>query len=336
MAVWLAVICGSRTSEGQTLRRLYDDTLLARLNAIYTPNIRWNLDSLLVPLLRSDERVRLDGVRLVSPVRDAHADPFSYLSFVDAGVPTISLSTFSIKFFDDIGVASAWLESTGHSSETVIDYLGVLKYRRADSFSDGRYPRPFAVLGIPADAARAPVAGDVADKILKSAILFVVAHELGHLYYNHAASDGDIAEAQANEIAADSFAIDLFRRLGIAPLGVTYLFEVAVYLGPNRGDFSNDADWDTYLRTEATHPLSGTRLQQLGRALARSTESFLKYESDKPAARARVGAAARELDSLGRLFDDPELQRWHRLRGATIPLAELRPRQPGSPWVPRP
>ena len=326
-------LCIPDVGTGQNLRRLYDDSLLLRLQAIYTPNLRWNLESLLVTRLTGPERQRLAGVQLVTPLRDANADPLSYLSYRDPA-PTVSVSVFSIKFFDDLAVANSWLEAHGYSAETTIDYLGVLKYRRAADFAEGRYPRPFPTLGIPPDAARDPTGGEVADKILKSAIVFVVAHELGHL--NQAGGGAsDIAQAQANEAAADAFAIEMFRRIGLAPLGIVYLFQLPVYLGKNRGDFTSDDAWNNYQRSEATHPLSGARLQHLGRELQRSSDDFLKYESDSVAGRARIAMAAQELTKLGRLFDDPDLQRWHRLRGEQIPLAELRPRRPGNPWIPQ-
>jgi len=330
----LAATCLAETGGAQALRRLYDDSLLDRLQAIYKPNIEWNLDSLLVPLLTPAEQQRLAGVQLVVPLRDPRADPLSYFSYWLDSRPTVSLSVFSIRFFDDVAVAYSWLESNGHSSETILDYLGVLKYRPPTEFSGGRYPRMFASLGIPADAALDPVGGDVANKILKSAILFVVAHELGHLYYGHNGAPADVQQAQENEVAADAFAIALFRRLGIAPLGIVYLFEVPVYLGKNRGDFSSDDAWFTYQRTVATHPLSGARLRHLSRELQGATDDFLKYESDETAARARIAAAALQLDSLGTLFDDPDLQRFHRIRAERIPLAELQPGARGDSWVP--
>jgi hypothetical protein len=246
------------------------------------------------------------------------------------------MSILSIKFLDDLAVAHAWLESQGYSAETVPDYLGVLKYRREATFDAGRYPLPLEALGIPKDATRDTMTDGAAKKILSSAVLFALAHELGHLYYGHPSYDSTVTrrQAQANEVEADSFAIELFRRLGVAPVGIVYLFEVATYLGFNRGDFDSDEAWHSYLQSEATHPLTGTRLQRLSRQLRRSPDDFLKYETHFDVARSRVLMIGAQLDSLGRLFDDGDLQQWHRIRGARIPLRELKPRRPGMSWNP--
>lgn len=330
----LALLPGGALSQG--LGQFYDDSTLARLQQIYPANIQWNLDQVILPQLYPAERQRLEGVRLRFPLRDPRADPFSYYSSRRGEQATVSMSILSIKFLDDLAVAHAWLESKGYSAETVPDYLGVLKYRREAAFDSGRYPLPLEALGIPKDATRDAMTDDVATKIVKSAVVFTLAHELGHLHYGHPGYDSTVTrqQAQANEVEADSFAIEVFRRLGVAPAGVVYLFEVATYYGSNRGDYDSDSAWSFYQRSVATHPLTGTRLQRLSRELRRSPDDFLKYETHLDAARDRVLLIAAQLDSLGRLFDGGDLQRWHRLRGERIPLRELQPRRPGMSWNP--
>src|SRR3546814_15677356 len=81
----------------------------------------------------------------------------------------------SLKFFDDLAVAFAWLNRNGYSPETVLEYVGMLKYGREGDF--GRWPQPLRSLRIPDDALTDPAVDSLAQNIFTSGVIFVLLHE---------------------------------------------------------------------------------------------------------------------------------------------------------------
>jgi len=310
----------------------YDAATLAYWKTRYEPNIRANLDSVIAPVLMAGERARLASYVLELPLT-GRDEPFSYYTTTGAGPRAISLSVASIKFMDDVALAAAWLVRHGYSTETIAYYSAVLKCRLPDDFPGRHYPLPLAALGIPGDALRDPVVDDVAQKILKGAITFVLAHEVGHAVLGHPAS-GSARLSQVRESQADSFAIAVFRRVGVPPAGLETFFLAATHMALNRGDFLSDAAWTRYVEQDATHPLTGRRLRMLASAMRASPADFTRRERDPAAALNNLRYMADQLDGLAPLLDDPLLQRHTTLIGSQIPLAELAPRRPGNSWLP--
>jgi hypothetical protein len=69
----------------------------------------------------------------------------------------------------------------------------MLKYGEPERFG-GRYPAPLPALQIPGDALGDSVVDEQAQKLLKSAIIFLVLHELGHVLHGHPSYDAISAQ----------------------------------------------------------------------------------------------------------------------------------------------
>lgn len=119
--------------------------------------------------------------------------------------------------------------------------------------------------------------------------MFILLHELGHIYYGHGGS------TIPQEVQADQFAIDVMRRSPVPPLGMLIYFMA-------------EASMADYPATARTHPLSGARLQALG---ARMQDP-------------QIGIVLRD---LGKLVDDPETRASHILTARATSPQSLTPRR---------
>jgi len=107
--------------QGEPYRSLYDDSTLAYWKARYEPNLRFNLDSLILPLLSTRETQAVDDLTLELPLSEPR-DPLAF--YVLRPPPTIFLSILSIKFLDDLAIASAWLAVNDYSVEPSMSRAG--------------------------------------------------------------------------------------------------------------------------------------------------------------------------------------------------------------------
>jgi len=304
------------------LSRLYSDATLQYWQGRYDSNIRSNFNRLVLGSLTPDERQKVRGVSLELPLRapgDEAGNPISYYAVQHHIVIPIQ----SIKFFDDLTQAWGYAWSNNLNQDHILNYLSVLKYHTppANGFSP-----PLVALGIPADAWKSdPKMDDVAQKALKSAILFIMAHELAHILYRHPGYGPGVTakEAQDNEAQADRFANEIMRRIGVAPSGMVQMFLTFTYLGPTRGDYASDTAWQKFLTRSATHPVTTARLQALATDFRRSPDDFSASEPDKKNARQRVLYLADQIDGIAAILKQPDLQRFLSAKGRGLDPAML-------------
>lgn len=215
----------------------------------------------------------------------------------------------------------------------------MLKYRSAEDFG-GRYPPPLQALRIPDNALEDRGVNELSQKLLKSAVIFILLHEMGHVFYDHPGYGPGVARAQArlNEVQADRFAIDVMRRLGVAPVGIVFFFQTLAHGTPNRGDFRNDAAYESHLR-QATHPLSEDRLRLLAEAFRDSPGDFAKEYEDPAAGAQAVAFIADMLSKVADILAEGDMQRLISEIGRKTTLSALAPRRPdealGLPADPR-
>jgi hypothetical protein len=190
----------------------------------------------------------------------------------------------SIRFVDDIAILFAWFESQGCEPGMIQTYLWAL-------LRDGQdLPSPLRAFLIDRDIALAdPFTDDVSAKIYSSALQFILAHEVGHLMLGHTGGMTGPA-SQAQEIAADAFAMDHFGRLGAMPLGMTYYFVAAWWHDP-----VGDAV------AASTHPVSPDRIAALADHIARDPLAFASADANPTQAAAVALDMASELSNLARL-----------------------------------
>ena len=312
--------------HGHRFARLYDVAAVSYWRTRYEPSLRWNLDRMVLPTLSAEEMRVAHGVGLRIPLRHED-DPFAF--YVSGAPPAITISVSSVKFLDDLSIALAWLDRHRYSIEAIPWYASVLKHREVSEFPGGRYPLPLEALGIPDDALGDAAVDQAAQKLLKTAVLFMLAHEIGHIVYRHRGNGPGLPRAdwQENELAADRFAMRFFRQIGLAPVGIVPFFVAAAHLVPHRADFESEAAWTEYLDDRAAHPFSGLRVRSLADELRRTPEDFTRGEPNRAQAAQRIHIAADQIEGVAPLLDDPDLQRYAAEVGRRIPLAELKLRR---------
>jgi hypothetical protein len=307
---------------------LYSNKILRHWQGRYPQNIQWNFDNLVLGKLTPRERRRVGNVKLDFPLH-ARAELRNHPLQFYAQSNTITVPILSVRFFDDITQVWGYLWSNNDNMELVGDYLAMLKYRDPADFPGGRFPAPLEALNISRDAWKHdPKMDDVSQKALKSAIVWILAHELAHIYYRHPGYGPGVTrqQAQANEAEADRFANMIMRRIGVAPIGVLQFFMAMSHLEPGRGDFANDAAWQRYLQKKATHPLTARRLTAMAADLRRSPHDFTAEERDQQAGVRRIYYIADQIEGIGTILENPDMHRLVVAIGLSTDLQSLRRR----------
>ena len=321
--IWLMLLCACPVSVlAADLSGLYSDHTLQYWQGKYAPHMQWNFKKLVLGSLTPDERRTVGRVRLEMPLRapgSQAGDPVVYY----ADGHRIVMPVQSIKFFDDLAQAWAYAWSNKLNMEYVTNYISMLKYHAAPA---GGFPAPLQALGIPEDAWKTDKAmDDVSQRILKSAMVFIMAHELAHIMYAHpgyAAVPASVA--QANELQADQFATEIMRRIAVAPGGMVNMFMLFAHYSPTRGDFESEAAWKEFRQSRATHPVSATRLRAMARDLTRSPRDFSAAESDSQAGQRRVLYIASQINHIADILADSHMQRFISAKARNLDLASIR------------
>jgi hypothetical protein len=139
-------------------------------------------------------------------------DPLAF--YVPPDQIRVVFPIFSVKFLDDLSTAYAWLQLNGYVLDTISEYTAMLMHKDLG----GRYPPPLQALHIPPDALQNKRVDELAMDHFVTARMFILLHELGHIYYNHRGS------MIANEVEADQFAIEVMRRSPVPPVGMLVYF----------------------------------------------------------------------------------------------------------------
>jgi hypothetical protein len=258
-AAWLPAHASSDGWEG-----FYDRKTLIYWRGQIPPGVEENFREVIWPKLTPEEKQRLGRVQLAFPLEER--GPLNF--YAEGPTNTVVLPISSMRFFGDIAVALAWLGTNKYSIAPVTDYLAMIAHR-PELRRTGRH-RPREVLGIPENATSDPAVGSAFQRIFGTAIVYIIGHELGHLYYQHSINVNN-KESQIQEEAADRFALELMRRIGDAPVGMVPFFYTLAHLG----------------RSGQTHPLNSSRLY----AIAKNID-------DQKASYMRTGSRAATLDSI--------------------------------------
>jgi hypothetical protein len=245
----------------------YRTAELTRWRARYSANITWNYQNVIAASLDSADRVKAEGVPLDFVLRSGAPFPVSSTRWASRR-RALQVSIEAVKVLDDLSVATAWLERNGYDYEMVADYVSLLRQQRDDPRHPA-IPGPWRVLGVPVDAFKSADIDDVAQKLLKTAVLFDLAHELGHLLFEDPTT-GPTHRNLRTELQADRFAVDLFRRIGVLPIGV------GLWVRMNNRWFGGNP-------SGVSHPVSSERWTALASVLADRPEDFFRFET-KPLA----------------------------------------------------
>jgi hypothetical protein len=225
---------------------------------------------------------------------EARNNPMAF--YVDRKRDVIVLPVFSLKFFEDLCTATAWLHVHDYRLETVSEYTARLCYH--DDPPGGHRP-PLEALRIPGDALKNKKVEELAALHFYSARTFILLHEMGHLYHRHNART--YGESVRNEKEADGFAAAVMQRGGLEPLGMLVFFMA-------------DAHLSGFPMSESTHPLSGKRVSALADHLDNR-------------------ALAEQLRDLGSMMDNPGLRAVSVLAALAGRPEDLAPRRAALPPI---
>jgi hypothetical protein len=279
----------------------YPSADLDRVVQRTAPGLRSNFQQVLLPRLTDQERRTLGSVRLDLDQREYAQHP---LNFYAARGGSIVLPLSSIRLVSDMMFALAWLNRHRLPEKTVYDYLAMLAWR--GPAPDGVRAQPLGVLGVPADD-NDPAVDALFQKFFGTTMVFVMAHETGHLFHGHRAGVSE-AQSRRQEREADAFAIELMARLGAPPIGVSFYFLMAApFECPGR----------------STHPLSGERIGSLVDAITANAAVFARDKPDPAREQELVASIALQLAQVARLVDDPDVREAIRQVGMASNVADF-------------
>lgn len=296
----------------------YDQKTLVYWQGQIPPGVEENFREVVWPKLTSEEKRALGQVTLDFPVEEPK-HPMNFYAVTRGGKQTITLPISSMRFFGDIALAYAWLNESGYSIDPVTDYLAMLKYQWPDGLV-GRQYRPLDALGVPKNATANPRVERQFQRIFGTAIVFVLGHELGHLYHQHKMNVSPEHSRQQEE-EADRFAMQIMRRVGDAPVGIMQFFSVLAHFAP----YTSDPDYPAR-RATATHPVSSSRLQAVAAGIETNAADFSRTGTSTET----LVKIAGEVRKFANIFDSEGVQDLIRSKGLSVKPEQLGPRKPGA------
>jgi hypothetical protein len=283
-------------------RGFYPPALLDRTARLTAPDLQSNFDQFMLPRLTDQQRRALAGVSLDFSQRE---DPTHPLNFYAARGGKIVLPLSSVRLVTDLTLAIAWLNRHRLPERKVFDYAAMLAYR--GPAPDGVRALPLVALGVPENATSEAEVGDLFQKLLIDTTIFIMAHEMGHLFHNHH-PNVSAAQSRLQESEADAFAVELMGRMGAPPVGISYYFTMATpFECPAR----------------STHPLTGERVNRLAATLRDNAALFVRDKPSPQHEQQLIETIARELEVLARLLDDPDIRESTRLIGQSSKVADF-------------
>lgn len=308
--------------DAQSIGNMYDYSTLQSLKGEYAATLEKFMKNKLPRYLTAEQQRKLSNVQIDFPLRGngSYADPFCYYAYASSRSITISIQ--SLKFLEDLCLAFAWLSNNNYSIETVTDYVAMIRYKKPNEFSGGRYPRPLDALGIPAGAKRDPATRDLALALFLSGQVFILCHELGHIYYQHPGNlGGSKTESRYNEANADRFSLSIMKEIPVLPMGALLYFQLYSHW-----------DWDRE-ETTSTHPLNANRLMNIGDYLMANASSYARDLDTRVVSsveKAKVHSLAKGFKSLAALLSKKELQQSILLAARDRDPSTLKPRKNGG------
>lgn len=298
----------------------YDRSVLAQAAKDLRPGILDNWQHVILPSLTTEERRRLEQVRFVVDLED----PSSAVNFY-AKSGEVHIPASSARMLGDLVASWIWLNKHRYSTDTVNEYLAILRYQWGSGALRSQRYRPLEALGVPADVRTDPAIADEFASVISNVLFFIVGHELGHVLYGHQGIDAKDPAKSARSIAqeqqADAFALELMRRIGELPIGVPMFFMFMTTLEPAPTDPAR------------THPQSSERIRALASALRTQARGFARGFKDPSAGVAKVNEIADQLvndskpeSSVVAALESPVIKDLWRQKGLKGQLEDLKPR----------
>jgi len=232
--------------------------------------------------------MRPDAAQITVELPDDMGHPLSFFSQSRRKIIYVPMK--SVRFIDELAIVQAWFDARECDQLPIATYLWALLREGRD------LPPPLVAFNIKIEAARADdYVWDVSGKVLKSALMFIFAHEIGHILLGHNGNRAG-AEGQDQELAADAFAMDQFAAIGTNPGGVALYFFAGRWLDP-----IGEA------KRLNTHPIASERMLGVAERLANDPASFSFSERNAQVASLGVLSLASNIFGIAELSADDKM-----------------------------
>lgn len=301
-ALGLAILSACFISNGRAQPITYPIALQQEWQPEFRAFTLDNYRGLMQPHLTAKEAHRLQSVRFEFPV-GPHDQHFNFFSSSD---DRVAMPVASLLFFKDLAFASAWLSVNGYSTIPVLDYVSILAHGGLVRWPQNKR-LPKDALGIPAGAADSPEVMQRYEGILLNIVLFVLAHELGHITHGfEGPNSGDFDRRRQAERDADLFALELFRRMKQPPVPLPLFFGISSRQISVSAFAGSETSWRSWV-SQRSHPLDGERIQNAARFLAAHRDDFEQGLRNPATAPAHITNLIAEFMTLASTVDDPSL-----------------------------
>jgi len=298
--------------------QLYGIPELQEVGSKYVPNLGGMWEEDFLAKLTPNERAPANAVTLDLPLVGAARYPLEFYS--NPTTQRVTLPIASIKFIDDLAVAFAYYDKKGCDVGAVSDYAAALRFQPQNAKGS-----PLDALGVPRDATTDPYVDDVSMKILKSNVYFVAVHEYAHVMYRHRDYGViTVLQAQRQEAQSDAFALEIMGRIGAPPVALTYFFLIASRLEASPGDFASLGEYERYLRTRATHPVSAQRIYKVAEGIEAHLDGFARLQRDPASAKTKLQDEAQKLRQIAATLDDRQMRQFLAQRAINADMAAFR------------
>ncbi len=325
MLVAVTCITFTHTSpaRAQGFDKLYDKQILVKDEPRFRKAIGKIFKLGIIPVLRPKEKKALQNIEFQFPYPKQDDYILNFYAYRDGGRLVVVMPLLSLKMLEDLTTAYAWLHHNKYTYNTIEHYFTMLRYRKVGRFPNARYPMILDALGIPKDALKNPKVDELSLSLRNEAFAFILIHELGHIYFRHRGyNEITTAEARADEMQSDRFALEVLERTRTGPLGAALFFQAQVYSMPHRGEFKTDQQWQAYLHKHATHPLSTERIREMARYISGP------LANNRPANEKYLWVGISELfTKVIKIIEDKDLQQCMAQIARKAPLDILKPQR---------
>lgn len=111
------------------------------------------------------------------------------------------------------------------------------------------------------------------------------------------------------------------RRIGLVPMGLTYFFLTASRMEASPNDFASVAEYETYRRQRATHPISSMRILAIAEAVQSQTDAFARLQDNQVSSKKKLQEMVRQLRTIATTLNDPQMLAFLAMRGQSVDIS---------------
>jgi hypothetical protein len=272
MIVLVVFLLASQTiSVAGDLNGMYSEADLKYWKGILEPLVNQIVQQEIQPILNLAGQ-KISHIHIQMPTAGSN----DFLGY-DISGDTVTISVVSLKFLYDLFAAHLWLQEKGFDDPIML-YLSALKYQEASRFPARRRPSPLEALAIPHNntlKVTGVTSSHAFQQLFNAALLFILAHEVGHALLDEVNQSTVTQEEQA-----DLFAFAVMAHARYNPGGVVPLFLWMSILTSNAADFPTVQKYEEWLKKDSKHPLNGLRLGMVGFELTNNPRQFFPGAPD--------------------------------------------------------